>query len=496
MRLKIILIAPILLLTSTLAYCQSTIKGDTLISGDLLLKDLAFVREKLMETHQSPFSYNSEANFDEAMHQAELLSSTGLSYFQFSRVLARTLKVLKDSHSYVDYKSLIDPYTNAGGYYLPFTIYTIDGEVFCVKDELKIIEQGSRIIRIAGLSAEKCADVVLEYAVTEGNSLHGERRIRDGIFNAILPTYLQIDSISQICYVKPGQSDTLCINYPAKTRAQLKAIRKLEGKKAEGNRFERKHGDVYDFEIIDSLKLGILKIGSFAYGSGKVYDRFLHRSFKQAKKAGIEHLVIDVRDNTGGKSNRAELLLSYLAPGKINLPANIIAKQSPTAQERNSRSFRGFNRFLLNNIIKKDEEVMNYLSMVNLEDGGVDTLYYREPHSTSKWDYKGDLFLWMNGRSASASVNLAACFQREGLGLILGEPCLGPATGTWGNPSQITLPNTGLVINLSTIRFNADNSFRTILDPVQPDIWIDWTQEDLQKEDDPFRRATILMLKD
>jgi len=495
-NLRFILSLSIILFTSALSYSQSRIKGDSLIAGELLLQDLAFVKEKILETHQSPFMYTSEASFEEAMHQAALLCSTGLNYYQFSRVLARTLKVLKDSHTYVDYKSLIDPYTNAGGYYLPFTIYSIDDKLYCVKDELDVIDKGSRITRIAGLSAEKCADVVLEYAVTEGNSIHGERRIRDGIFNAILPTYLQIDSICEICFIPPGSTDTLCANYSAMTRDEIKAMRKQENKDLKGNRFIKKHGAVYKFEIIDSLDLGILRIGSFTYGKGSTYQKFLKKSFKQAKKEKLEHLVIDLRDNTGGKSNRAELLLSYLAPGKINLPANIIAKQSPTAQERNNKSFKGFNKFMLNHVMRKNEEVENYLSMIHLPNGEVDTLYYREPHSTSKWKYGGELFLWMNGRSASASVNTAACFRREGLGLILGEPCLGPETGTWGNPSQIKLPNTGLAINLSTIRFNADNSFRTILEPVQPDIWIDWTPQDLQLEEDPFRKSILNLLKD
>ena len=474
---------------------QNRIAGDSLYSGFLLIEDLKFLKDKVLETHQSPFTYTSEAEFNGIFDTAALLSARGLNFFEFARLVSQSLKVMKDSHSYLDYQGLLKPYNNAGGLYLPFTIYTIDNELYVVKDELNILKPSSRILSINGVDAERCATVINQYAVREGNSDTGELRIRDAIFNALLPTYVPIDTLNRICLVSLNSSDITCLNYPGKTRAQIKSRRKLEEKQSEEPRFVRKHGAVYELELVDSLGLAILKVGSFSYHSQKVYDRFLKRSFKTIKKQGYRELVIDLRNNTGGKSSRAELLLSYLAPGKVNLPANIIARQSPIAQERYRENSNRVNRFFLRTFHRKDEEVSNYLRMMDLPLGATDTVYYRKPHPTEKWAYDGQMYLWINGTSASASVNVAAIFKREGLGLVMGEACLGPETGTWGNPAAMTLPNTGLKINLSTIRFNADNSFRIIQDPVKPDLEINWSPERLENEDDPFLEAITKIIQ-
>ena len=105
--------------------------------------------------------------------------------------------------------------------------------------------------------------------------------------------------------------------------------------------------------------------------------------------------------------------------------------------------------------------------------------------NVKKHRFKGKNFLLMNGSSGSASVNLASGFKSQKMGQIIGEPCLGPMSGTWGNPAVYKLPNTGILVYISTIRFNANNKFEVDPSPIKPDIQVEYTRVDHENERDP-----------
>ena len=74
--------------------------------------------------------------------------------------------------------------------------------------------------------------------------------------------------------------------------------------------------------------------------------------------------------------------------------------------------------------------------------------------------------------SISASVDFASWFMKSNRGLVLGEPCMGPYTGTWGNPRITYLKNTKLAVVISTIRNNLTKNFVYSEIPIRPDIYI------------------------
>ncbi|MGB0425111.1 MAG: hypothetical protein ACPGED_12340, partial [Flavobacteriales bacterium] len=98
--------------------------------------------------------------------------------------------------------------------------------------------------------------------------------------------------------------------------------------------------------------------------------------------------------------------------------------------------------------------------------------YYNGAPSVPNRPYEGQCILLIDGLSGSASVNLAAGFRMSEIGPIYGQPCLGPMTGTWGNPAPESLNNSGINIFISTIRFNADRNFNTSAEPIAPDVLI------------------------
>lgn len=469
------------------------IPGDSLFERKLLLEDIQFLRERIVETHVDPYIYTTGRKMDAAYSELKSSVTNGLSYYEFARQVSIFLRTMKDSHTFVDYGSLLRHYASENGYFTAFTImYTNDG-MTVVKDETGEIPPGAVISKINGVAADSLFESVKDFAVSEGLSEKASQRIAEATFPIITPLFQPLDSIAKVCYELDEVE--VCVDYRTRTRKQIKELRKLQADKekeeAEKSRFDRKHGDVYKLSIADSASFAILKVASFTYRGPGLYERFIKRSFKELEKRGIHTLAIDLRDNTGGHSNRAELLLGYLDGENAIMPANIISRQSPLAMERYKDRMGGFARFMNRLFHGRSEEFRNYTAMMDLEMGETDTVFYKEAEVAKKYIFEGPKFLWINGRSASASVAFTSVFQDQEMGKVLGEEPLGPKTGTWGNPVQVSLPNTGMVINLSTIRFNADNSFVNDPYPIQPNLEINYTREDLAKDQDPYLRKTL-----
>jgi C-terminal processing protease CtpA/Prc len=312
--------------------------------------------------------------------------------------------------------------------------------------------------------------------MVEGNATAGHERITDAVFPVALGWMVQLKELNTLKVALPGRGEVTEVQVKAFTPSELKGLQRKERVKKE----------TYQLKLLPDSNLAVLKIGSFSYQSAGKYHRFLKKSFKRIKRSGLNNLAIDLRNNTGGNSDRMEMLFGYLTPNPPAVPANIIAKQSPTSQAHISRQYKGLKRFVIDHFYKGNEDAINYRKMAALEPGVTDTLYYTKgPKPEDKKRFQGTTYLLINGRSGSASVNFASIFKSMNLGLVLGEPCLGPKSGTWGNAANAELPNSQIKLYLSTIRYNTDNLFLVDPDPVQPDVFIEYTPEDLRYLHDP-----------
>jgi C-terminal processing protease CtpA/Prc len=114
----------------------------------------------------------------------------------------------------------------------------------------------------------------------------------------------------------------------------------------------------------------------------------------------------------------------------------------------------------------------------------IDTNNYYLPVNQPK--FFGKCYLAMNGRSISASVDFASWFKQSKRGLILGEECMGPISGTCGNPVAVKLKNTNVSFISSSMRSYAGNGFEILSDPIQPDVLIKYNLNNFRYKIDPI----------
>lgn len=442
---------------------QSPIPTDSLLSGVKLVEDLDSLKKSILETHVSPFTYCTEEEFNEAFEHARTSVGEGMLYYDFLALVGKTLQVLRDSHTSLYYPTLAQVHKANDGLFVNMRLFSVDGKTIHVKeDRCGILPKGVQLLRVNGVSIDSLYQRNADFSLYEGDSENSFYAFNDALFPPMIGVWTKLERENTIEYALPRSSEIQRVTYPAKTYKEWRDFNKKRKVKT----------DEYTLDIRQESKTAVMHISSFSHPKSKKYYRFLKKSFRTLRKENIEHLVLDLRGNTGGKSNRMETLMRYLSDDSLRIPNNIIAKSSLVSQNMHSKSFKGLHKYFLTHFNKKNEEIQNWLKIVTLPSGETDTVYYRDYGDSIKKPYRAKCSLLIDGQSASATVNFAAGFRFLERGIIYGTPCLGPYTGTWGNPAPYQLPNTKIKLSISTIRFNTTATFDFERNNLVPDVLV------------------------
>lgn len=426
--------------------------------------DLDDLRETILSSHTDPFGFCTRDSFFQAFEYAISSLPDSCVVGTFAQIVAQAMGVMRDSHSCLDYAALLDYQLDAGGFIIPVQVVSDERGVFIEKDRDKILPQGSQLLSINGHSADSLWKIAWNIACVEGDAVTGRRRVADALFPIITGLSIPLGAKATIDVRPFGSIDIYRHTYRTYDARRWKNRQRALARSEEE--------DIVRLAWPDD-DIAVLTVETFApYQPGK-YEKEIRRGFREVLRRNTGTLVIDLRDNGGGSSAWVEYLYSFIDPEGCNTPSNIIGKNSMLARNR-ARNLQGsFNRLLLRLLYPHNEDIQGFLSVFNSEDGINDTIFFRQPLiQKPSHIFSGPCYLLINGMTASASVDFSNHFRQKNRGKIIGEPCFGPVTGTWGNPAHYELPSTGLYVNISTIRYNYDNSFRYSPEPIAPDYVI------------------------
>lgn len=447
---------------------------DSLYDPETLQADLEQLRELINETHPSPDTFISQEAIDQTWTEAYAEVQNGLTGLEFATLVAQTIRVYKDSHTTLNFGALRKSYVDKNGLFLNLRVRTVENKLCVVEDFEGILEPGTEIKSLNGRSGVSLTNSLAAYSMLEGNSMTGFKRIADALFPNFVGMIHDLDEKNTIVAHNPLTDVTEEISYPAYNSEDIAEIRK-----------ERKYNP-FKLELYPDSNMAVIKIDSFFAKNGGQYSGFLRKSFKEIRKQEIENVAIDIRGNTGGKANRIGEILAYLNDPVYIVPDNIIARQSPASKKRFDEQLNPISRFIVEVRALFNKDAASYLSVIDLPVGKQDTIYFsRKPKSKRKQEILNS-FLFIDGMSASASANLAAIFKTHEIGPVIGESCLGPMSGTWGNPVNVELDNTNLNVLISSIRFNTKNDFMYDATPVQPDNPVALSQLDIANNRDAY----------
>jgi hypothetical protein len=451
---------------------------------ELLQEDLKELKKTILESHPDPFVFCTEKEFEDMFLACNLALEDEMNFRDFSLIVASFIGVLKDSHTAMDYNQLLQLQLDYEGYMLPLGLERVESD----KDEKQFkiivrsdweneIAKGSELVSINGLSIEKIYQRALEYACIEGQAT----RARDAVATAILPMVAGL----MHPYGARNSIDVIPLNSVKPVSLSLKGYRSKEyHKKLYQRHLEGKDAEV-KFELDEQTNLAILKIGTFAPSSGRKFRKQITEAMKRVGESNAEDLVLDIRGNGGGSSAWVEYVYSFIDPAGYNTPSNVIGRNSEIAMDRSRFFHTALGKIFTFLFFRKNEDVQSFRKIASLQYGEMDTLYFHVPSKQEQSQvFSGNCYLLINGLTASAGVDFTNAFKSRKRGPVIGEQCLGPQSGTWGNPASFTLPNSGLRVSISTIRYNYDNTFEYQMSAIEPDYFVDCIPEDIRQEVD------------
>lgn len=437
-----------------------------------MLFDLQKLREALNEIHPDLNYYLSEEQLDSAYRIAIEEVSNDLTAYEFSRAIATFLSTLKDSHTNYNPQSLLFLGPKDKGT-LPFFLIKIGNKFYLESLYNDYMLKGKEILQFNNYTVQDIFTESKAFSLIEGSAFSAQEEIA---------TKGMALTFSQMCYFKV--SEFIKITYVSGedtlTRS-VKATNKMNLYLYKDPIIEKSVSYFFDQE-----NKGVLKILSFQPKTVGIFKKEVSNFFNEAEKRNCSEIIIDLRDNQGGYVKAQEYLISFLNFKMKNFDIQHVYKRSnfdpfvKMSYFKKTRFKRKAKREYPYGILSEE-----YNFMIS-ELGSVHKISYRElPKNEDNQIFKGKCTLVMNGLSMSASVLFAGWFRNSERGEIIGWPCLGSMSGTFGSSVTINLPTTRLPVMISTAKFNPQHTKEADLQPIIPDKLIEYSVDDILLNRDP-----------
>ncbi len=488
MRTLIWIVAALLMAAQSVAQARL----DSLFFRSDLIADLEELKQELLKSHPNPFEFCDEKYFNKVYEASIYAIEERTSLADYSLIVANLLNTLRDSHTAIDYGQLLNLQFLNGGYFLPLGLERLPDDrlrLLVRKDWQDKITPGSELIAVNGVGTDALFKHAMDYACIEGDANEAKKAVATSILMICAGLKNPFASENIVTVVEFNSGDTIDI--------QLKGYIRKEFYRERYNREMEEHPFPVELDIDDEHNLAVLKVSTFAPSGSKRYRKRIAESFGRVKEGNYGNLVIDLRNNGGGSSAMVEYLYSFLDTSGYNTPSNVIGRNSALASSRSRFMYSALGDIISFLFFANNEDVQSFRYFAELPHGAIDTVFFKVPTRQLEADvFRGKSYVLINGLTASAAVDFTNAFKQRRRGDIVGQQCLGPVTGTWGNPASFGLKRSGLRVSIATIRYNYDNTFRYERNAIMPDHWVDCSAEDLNSKRDSQLEFVIQLIKD
>lgn len=435
-------IALALMLALSFALAQSAESKLPVFTREQLVEDFQIARRALEEGHSGIYRYTSKAALDRAFDQAAKSLDRPMNAYEFFRVMAPMIALIKCGHTSVALPTDIRQEINTRMPLLPFQVRVLDRKPYVLRDFSSGDHRlaGMEIRSINNVPASKIVTTLLR-ATPADSDVESSRqmRISGWRFNGSLVSLMALKSPYEV---------TL---WNARTKREEKA--RVEGielpKLEEASKTEypqdqppQHSGDMKYFDDGRVARMTIYGFGGYVDAEKKKGLReFYKESFDEMQAKGTRSLIIDLRNNGGGEDELGKLLLSYL----IDQP------------------FKYYEDLVINNdtfSFAKYTGVPDLKLPEGAAEKGHDGKYHAVGHPNwginqpSKPTFTGKVYIIINGGSFSTTSEFLSQAHFHKRATFIGEESAG---GYYGNSSgfmpNITLPNTKLTVRVPLMTY-------------------------------------------
>jgi hypothetical protein len=389
-------------------------------------EDLNFAFEKLTNIH--PFFLDNE-EFE--LHRNIFLQTKeslkdSMTQNEVYLLLAPLLSSLNDGHTCVNMPlNQRAEYSAAGGKAFPFFVNIVNDSIYvsfyCGNDS-SLFYGGEQILEINGIEASKMVhDMEILYG---GKSSANKQKAIADKFRFLIWIFYQFEGNYELT-IKNNQHEIRELTIPGITSTEFRQNIK---------RMPKANNTNFAFRLNQHEETALIKIKSFGDLNG--FCAFADSAFAEINKNKIKNLVIDVRNNGGGRSVVVDSLMNYLTDKAYAQYQRIETRVSPELIERYKKRYpervEWITQYAVNELVSQDSNV-------------------KSPANNNLL-FKGNLFLLVNKTSFSAAATFAGVFKELKLGTIIGEET-GGTIGYYGDYWNMKTIHTGINFYVSPKRF-------------------------------------------
>lgn len=437
------------------------------ICPEILQSDLIQLYDNLKKIHPDLYRYNSKSIIDAAYSRALKRCSTSLNLYNFSVVLMEFLSELKDSHTCVNlYDFLWENLLKRN--YLPFTVTSLDNRFVITKSWENVLPVGAELISINGYPLNALYHEAKLFSPMEGLSPQAQKEIALAL---IPPTTNLLMNRTSHKFTLINNKDTA--SFSVKSPSFLSVWNEIGS------------GNKKNITMIRKKNQAVLTIHSFSINNVTKFRKELDNIFASLVNNPPTQLIIDLRNNTGGYILLQEYLMSFLVPKGTKYMSKYIYKRSEYDRFSNLSAIQRWKFIRKAKNAPMNSTLAKEYNFFKSPLGSVDTILNEPTLKNNKNKYfSGKCALLVNGMTMSAAANFTTWFQSIHRGLVFGTQISGTNAGTFANPQEYILENTGITVYISTMKVDLVPKEKQKKEGVLPDVIINGSYNNRLNLDD------------
>jgi|GEM_PF-1576809 len=399
-------------------------------------KDLAVFKGVLDAAHPSLSLYISKKRLDQLTDSIGNTILENITKGELYNKLAFLANEIGCSHTEVDFPEVVYDSLDNRPFFFPYPVCWVENKLLVNATGCDLPE-GTEITSINGEPVATVMQDLMQYNPVEGWHRQTQSKLAADFFGT--EYYFKYGPQS---FFKLQVKDTGGIT---KTHvADPVNLNELKSRISDQVYYYDSKDLDYNFYCNDEKNYAYLRLSTFDFGSNieqSGFENFCANSFELLHyKKSIKTLIIDLRQNGGGRLYNAFLLYSYLAKNSFKEYENVISRinKVPYSQYLDP----GFLRSSAGDVNTRLEE--EFYTKGNAD-------YYKVADSIiDRWDpdkyhFTGKVFVITDRRVMSSASYFATMVKNSGTGKIVGDEATGGSSSGNGYTSlEYILPNSGI----------------------------------------------------
>lgn len=433
------------------------------VSKNQAIEDINYFNKVLLEVHYNPFLFANKTFYFKKVDELKQSLKDSIEIKEFTYKLYQLTSIIEDSHTA---PALIQPGLMKdikNGNFFPYLLVREKNKLyFPISSSQKLnIHAGAELISINNYDVGKllndfdnCYGGIKKFSNEMSIRLFPYLLFLKGILPPYIITYKSNTNVKSQITIKDGVPlKNALINYlPSLSTA-------------------------YEFDIVDN-KLGLLRFNSMSMDLN-AFDHNVDSCVTVMKNKNIKHWAIDLRDNSGGNSIHADLLISYFNSNDYSLMGK--------REWKISQQYKDY-------LISQGDSVSEYLSKPNGSIWELGNCKPEKPKFKNNNIFNGKIILITGPFTFSSANMFADGVKKYKLAEIVGTNT-GENTNDFGEVYSFALPNSKITMHTTTSFDLGTDCLYKKYEPVKPNIVIKTPLNYKIKEEDYILKKIIENIK-